>query len=94
MRIWGECEEDVRAEGRALSLALKQAIEQAGCRGWTMLPATPCLINRIRGNWRYHITIKAPLDTDISAVLEPVFRSRKANPQVNVAVDVDPASML
>ena len=94
VRIWGECEEDVRAEGRALSLALKQAIEQAGCRGWTMLPATPCLINRIRGNWRYHITIKAPLDTDISAVLEPVFRSRKANPQVNVAVDVDPASML
>lgn len=94
VRIWGESEEEVRAEGRALSVALKKAIEDAGAQGWTMLPATPCLINRIRGNWRYHITIKAPVDADISKVLEPIFRSRKINPQVSVAVDVDPASML
>ena len=38
--------------------------------------------------------VKAPPDADISAVLTRLFRARKADPQVNVAVDVDPVDLL
>ena len=59
-----------------------------------MLPPVPCVLSRLRGYFRYHITIKAPLEADIGGVLATVFRSRKTNPYVNVAVDVDPQSLL
>ena len=37
---------------------------------------------------------QVPADADVSAVLLPVFRRRKADKWVNVAVDVDPDDLL
>ena len=92
--LWGPNEEEVAAEGRALSEAISRALAELACNDWILLPATPCVISRTRGNWRYHITIKTPLDADIAAVLQPLFRARKSHENVNVAVDIDPVSML
>ena len=40
------------------------------------------------------MVVKCPADADVSAVLLPVFRRRKADKWVNVAVDVDPDDLL
>jgi primosomal protein N' (replication factor Y) len=92
--VWGKREDQVQEEARTVYAALRAQVTEAGVTGWLMLPPVPCVLSRLRGAFRYHITVKAPLDADIGAVLAPVFRSRKANRYVNVAVDVDPTSML
>ena len=51
-------------------------------------------IDKLRGQHRWHILIKAPAGADISKLAEPVIRKRRANKKVNVAVDVDPYSLL
>ena len=38
--------------------------------------------------------MKCPLGEDLSGVLAPLFRARKADPAANVAVDVDPNDLL
>ena len=94
VRIWGKNEEEVREEGMRLSEAIYERLETLGEAGWTMLPATPCVLSRLRGAYRYHITVKAPPDADIAAVIAPVFHARTAHKTVNAAVDIDPVSML
>lgn len=92
--VWGKREDQVQEEARTVYAALRARVAEAGVTGWLMLPPVACVLSRLRGYFRYHITVKAPLDADIGAVFAPVFRSRKANRYVNVAVDVDPTSML
>lgn len=92
--VWGKREDQVQEEARSVYAALRARLAEAGSQGWLMLPPVPCVLSRLRGYFRYHITIKAPLEADIGGVLAPVFRSRKAHPYVNVAVDVDPQSLL
>ena len=59
-----------------------------------VLPASPCVLEKLRKQYRWHIVIKCPLDIDLSAILLPFFRARKAIPGVNLAVDIDPNDLL
>jgi primosomal protein N' (replication factor Y) len=92
--VWGKNEEEVRVQANMLFTALRARVTEAGRSSWIMLPPTPCVLTRLRGSFRYHITVKAPLSDDIAAVVAPVFRNRKTTPSVNVAVDIDPVSLL
>jgi primosomal protein N' (replication factor Y) len=47
-----------------------------------------------QGNHRWHILIKAPRDADLPAMLAPAIRERKPNPEVNIAIDIDPLDLL
>ena len=92
--IWGKNEGEVADEAAKLSEQLQRVIEDVAGPAWMLLPATPCVLSKLKGAYRYHITVKAPLDDDIAAVLAPVFRGRQTSRTVNVAVDIDPVSML
>lgn len=92
--VWGKNEGEVCDEARALSERLQRQLDEQAGPTWVLLPATPCVLTRLRGAYRYHITIKAPLNADVAAMLSPVFRTRVASKTVNVAVDIDPAGML
>lgn len=92
--VWGKEEGDVEKAACELSADIERMVfERAGER-WTVLPATPCVLSRLRGTYRWHIVVKAPVEDDIAALLLPIFRKRKASKTVNVAVDVDPHDML
>lgn len=52
------------------------------------------MLAKLRNTYRWHVVVKCPADADVSAVLLPVFRRRKADKWVNVAVDVDPDDLL
>ena len=91
---WGKDKGEVEAEAKKLYRAIIAHLEQIHETRWVVLPPVPCVIERQRDAWRYHITIKAPLDSDLGGVLAPVFRSRTAHKTVNVAADIDPISLL
>ena len=92
--VWGKNEADVRRECEALREAVEARVRDYGQAGWQVLAATPCVLAKLRGTYRWHIVVKCPLADAIAPVLLPLFRARKAVEGVSVAVDVDPQDLL
>ena len=92
--VWGKDEEAVRTSAAALYEGLAARVRDYGGEGWDVLPATPCVLAKLRGTYRWHLVVKCPLDGDLSGVLLPYFRARKLEREVNVAVDMDPDDLL
>ena len=92
--IWGADEEAVRLSAEKLQREILLRVRDYGGDDWRVLSATPCVLSKLRNAYRWHIVVKAPLGSTFSQVLLPLFRSRKAEPDVNVAVDVDPQDLL
>ncbi len=92
--VWGSDEAAVREEAMTLAKCIDEGIRDVVGDQWQNLGAAPCAIDKLRGQHRWHILIKAPAGADVSKLVEPVIRKRKANKRVNAAVDVDPYSLL
>ena len=75
-----------------VTLAINSSMISAG-HEWEVLGPAPCLLSRLRGLYRWHTLIKAPICADVSAVIEPVLKARKPNAEVRIAVDVDPDNL-
>ena len=92
--IWSKDEQAVERVAAELHATVERAVRDFGGDDWQVLPASACVLSKLRGTYRWHIVVKAPLEASISSVLVPLFRARKADPNVNVAVDVDPYDLL
>lgn len=94
--VWGNDEAEVRASATALQGEVERAVfDLVGTQaGWSVLPANPCTLSKLRNAYRWHVVVKCPADQDPSTVLLDLFRRRKPSRTVNVAVDVDPMSLL
>ena len=92
--VWGKNEDEVAAEAEALHKALEELIRCEVGQRWSVLPASPCVLGKLRNTYRWHIVVKAPAGDDISGPLARLFRARKPHPTVNAAVDVDPVDLL
>lgn len=92
--IWGKDEEAVRVHAQELFAQISRLVVREGGGDWSCLPATPCVLAKLRGTYRWHVLVRCPAQADVSAVLEPFFRQRPAHDRVNVAVDVDPVDLL
>lgn len=92
--VWGHEEEKVRHCAEELCAAVAARVRDYAAKTWDVLPATPCVLAKLRNTFRWHIVVKCPPGDDLSGVLLPLFRTRKADHAVNVAVDVDPVDLL
>ncbi len=92
--IWGASESEVIGVSQQLFFDLMRLAEETGTEGIQILPPTPCVLSRLKKNWRYHILIKAQPGNDISAFCRDYFRARKPHKTVNVSIDIDPVSVL
>ena len=92
--IWGAHEPDVQALAKEIQRDLDEAVHSWGGDAWSVLPATPCVLAKLRNTYRWHVVVKCPATANVSEVLLPYFRRRKADKWVNVAVDVDPDDLL
>ena len=94
VRVWGVHEGDVEALAKKIEVDLRALIAGNNCNGWEVMPATACVLSRLRRSYRWHVLVKAPEATNMSTVLAPYFRKRKPDKWVNVSVDVDPENLL
>ena len=94
--VWGKDEPQVRATACRIHDELLQRLCEAveGGGNWDILPAAPCVLARLRATYRWHIVIKCPIASDVSAFLLPYFRAHKPDGEVHVTVDVDPSDLL
>ncbi len=92
--VWGKRADEVRHAAQVLHDQIARLVSEEAGDDWCVLPATQCVLGRLRGAYRWHVVVKCPHDDDIAALLASLFRTRKAEKSVNVAVDVDPASLL
>lgn len=93
--LWGADEHAVATEAELMYSQIAELLrDEVGDPRWSVLPAVPCALGKLRNTYRYHVVVKAPLDADIAAPLSRLFRARHANPAVNAAVDVDPMDLL
>ncbi len=89
---WGKNEQRVREVAASLFQDLNELA--AGLEGWVLLPPTPCVLERLKGQWRYHILVKVPPAASIGQRFGQYFRTRPVQPDVRVSIDIDPVSLL
>ena len=68
-----------------------------GSDHWELFAPTPCALSRLKGVWRYHVLIKAPLgyqQSDRFTAFSAYIRSRKPHEGVQFSVDIDPMSLI
>lgn len=92
--VWGRDEASVRTTAERLFTELEAHIRDFGGDGWSVLPASPCVLAKLRGVYRWHVVVKCQPEDDLSRVIAPLFRARVPEADVNVAVDVDPNDLL
>ncbi len=92
--VWGREEQRVRNVAAGLHRDLERLAAERGEGSWLVLPPTPCVLERLKGQWRYHVLVKVPLGADLSACFGPYFRSRPVEAGVHVSIDIDPMSLL
>ncbi len=92
--VWGRSADRVRSVAAGLYDDVSRLVAEHGGPSWEVLPPTPCVLERLKGQWRYHIVLKLPLGGSLSACLGPYFRSRPAEHDVRVTIDIDPVSLL
>ena len=92
--VWGKDEPSVRTTAERLFTELEAQIRDFGGDGWSVLPASPCVLAKLRGVYRWHVVVKCLPRDDLSRVIAPLFRARVPEADVNVAVDVDPNDLL
>ena len=92
--VWGKNEQAVSACASEIEAQVCAHVRDFGGEDWRVYPASACVLEKLRNTYRWHVLVKAPREADISEVLLPLFRKRKPNPQVSVAVDIDPDDLL
>ena len=92
--VWGPDEEATRTCAERLREEIAARVGDYATGNWQVLSASPCVFAKLKKTYRWHILVKAPLEADISTVLLPLFRARKTDKSVNVAIDIDPNDLL
>lgn len=92
--LWGRDEANVAQVAREIYKDLLDVFKAQDIQDWELYPPQPCVLSRLKRDYRYHMLIKTPRDTDPSEILAMYFRKRKPCEGVHVSVDVNPDSLL
>lgn len=88
--VWSK---DNGAAARDCTL-VAEAIKRVAGAGWQVLGPSPSALSRLKGVYRWHVLVKAPLDADLPGVLAEAMATLKRNPEVSRAVDIDALDLL
>ncbi|MCL2332157.1 MAG: primosomal protein N' [Actinomycetia bacterium] len=79
------------AENLARALRADGDLERADVR---ILGPTPCIIERAKKLWRFHLVLKSGPETTLGPLVKAALQGMKSAKGVNIAVDVDPYEMM
>ncbi|MDR2957245.1 MAG: primosomal protein N' [Coriobacteriales bacterium] len=88
--LWGEDLTTVRQAIESLADLLRDNLPAET----KLLGPSPCVISRRQRQHRWHMLIKAPLDSDLPRWLTEALGSMKPFAGVNQAIDIDPYDMM
>lgn len=91
---WGAQKEATRHALEQFRVVLMDHLASKGCTTWWVSDVLACVLEKVREIYRFHIFIKAPREAAVSAVLYELVRKRKTVAGVNIAIDVDPLSVM
>jgi primosomal protein N' (replication factor Y) len=74
--------------------ALAAVLRQLAPPGWTILGPSPAVIAKVRGNFRWHVMVKSPEGSDLSALIADAVSRYTPHDGVSVAPDVDPLDVM
>ena len=84
----------VEARVKDYMIALAAAFQEAGDRQVAILGPAPAPVGKIRNLFRYHIQLRAASARALKALLDEVLPRHPPTHEVELAVDIDPVSML
>jgi primosomal protein N' (replication factor Y) len=88
--FWGDDKSLVAARAGRWAEELVSAVPE----GWTVLGPSPAPIARLKGVWRWHILVKAPLGAGLAEALVSVEHHVPTGRSVSHAIDIDPVDLL
>ncbi|NTW27927.1 MAG: primosomal protein N' [Coriobacteriia bacterium] len=88
--IWGEDAAQVSECAHEIAARLRETAPEA----WLILGPSPAPIARLKGVWRWHAMVKAPLGDDLPGLVGDVLHQVRRRSDVSVVTDIDPVDML
>jgi primosomal protein N' (replication factor Y) (superfamily II helicase) len=88
--FWGEDKSAVAARAGKWAEALESTLPD----DWSVLGPSPAPISRIKGVWRWHILVKAPLGASLADALVGVEHEVPTGRLVSHAIDIDAVDVL
>lgn len=88
--VWSNVKEEAQMEAARIADELRDLLKDYDVK---IAGANPCPFEKLQRSWRFHILLKFK-DQDIEPLLENYFRKHRSKYSANVAVDVDPISVL
>ncbi len=98
--IWGKDESAVSSCAMSLGAELGERLRELAATGelgdvsaWEIVGPSPCLLSKLRGDYRWHILVKGPPGADLPKAISPILARRSPGQGASVAVDVDPVDL-
>ena len=88
--VWGRDSGAVARSAEALCRLMQEGLPQ----GWTLVGPSPAPLSRLKGNWRWHVLLKAPQNAKVGPFLADVLRKAPRENGVLLTADIDPADLL
>lgn len=88
--VWGRDQGAVARSAQAMTDVVQSKVPSF----WTLVGPSPAPLSRLKGNWRWHLLVKAPSDALMGPVLSEALCSLPRDANVSVTADVDPADLL
>jgi primosomal protein N' (replication factor Y) len=88
--VWGREAAAVSRSARDLAESVSSVLPEQ----WAMVGPSPAPLSRLKGNWRWHLLVKAPADACMGPVLARVLRDTPRSSGVSASADIDPVELL
>ena len=85
--VWGKDERATRAYVERVGAALRESL--VGVTGAILLGPAPCVIERAKDRYRFHLLVKSPLGYHVSEAIGAALVSVGPKSGISVSVDVD-----
>ena len=85
--VWGRDAASVRRLSEALGASVRGKVD--GMAGWEVLGPSDCAKAKAKDNYRRHVLVKAPEDSNLGELLGTCARELGSHAGVNIAIDVD-----
>jgi primosomal protein N' (replication factor Y) len=88
--VWGRERDEVARYAAVAAAAIVDGVPEQ----WAVLGPSPAPLSRLKGVWRWHVLVKAPVGAPLPGSIGAALASTSAPRGVTCAVDIDPVDML